>query len=702
MLKKSNSLACQTWYFKLLNHCYDNSVYRMEQCILEPVYFREGQHYSFSDLEKAFCLDEENTTKRINVLKRFNILKIVRKNKPEFTELSDQDIVIGDVPEDSSEYTFQFSYVGVILLQNLIILCYPKYIDNDKKPFEKLKTIFKVLEKYNHKEQLVHLYNGDAESEHFNQLLISLHILTDYFENGLYSSQQEKIELNGDGEILWDKTINETFAFIKDNMPYYLNYYSHDNTDDDLDYIRRLHAAIVSKCSKDLANGNLLELFGLENAELTSQALEDFGDTDYIEYRLEQEIKKQFVTRKQSLLKTLYTYIAKKQSNQTEECFGLYGTNSFNLVWEKICAELFCNVYDKAWKVSNLAEHGLIDRTLCTPENKNKNISDYIEKPEWKIAGNVVKYSGDLIPDIISLRKEKSGNCAMYILDGKYYLLSVKDGNLYGNPGIQDVIKQYVYNASLQSFIDEFKIGEIANAFLIPALESDVSAALNFGEVPYWTVQHSGFKKLPVLQVIKLKPNEVWKSYLENNSEFDSVLDRIQKSPTANYLYHNENDDSVIQINDDKKHILVGMIRKEVMKDILNTRKKGFLFYFYATGFDKKSGKFIRYPLHPYIDSCTEFIGYTNDKKQFIHGSLKQIYNRCRIDEIHAEELSRILSENKKNAQTYYVVTVEKLSGISSIPYDNLVPTNEKLNELIKQNGLNDVLFKTSPKVIDV
>ena len=72
MLKKSNSLACQTWYFKLSNHCYDNSVYRMEYCILEPVYFREGQHYSFSDLEKAFCLDEENTTKRINVLKRTN------------------------------------------------------------------------------------------------------------------------------------------------------------------------------------------------------------------------------------------------------------------------------------------------------------------------------------------------------------------------------------------------------------------------------------------------------------------------------------------------------------------------------------------------------------------------------------------------------------------------------------------------------
>lgn len=60
------------------------------------------------------------------------------------------------------------------------------------------------------------------------------------------------------------------------------------------------------------------------------------------------------------------------------------------------------------------------------------------------------------------------------------------------------------------------------------------------------------------------------------------------------------------------------------------------------------------------------------------------------------------MGKTRKNAETYYVVTVENLSDISSIPYDDLIPTNEKLNELIKQNGLNEVLFKNSPKVIDV
>lgn len=104
-------------------------------------------------------------------------------------------------------------------MDDFVLLCYPKYIDNDEKLFEKLKTVIKVIEKYNQKEQLVHLYNEEYESKQFNRLAISLHILHDYFENGLYSNHQELVELNSEGEILWDKSINETFAFIKNNTP---------------------------------------------------------------------------------------------------------------------------------------------------------------------------------------------------------------------------------------------------------------------------------------------------------------------------------------------------------------------------------------------------------------------------------------------------------------------------------------------------
>ena len=278
---------------------------------MKSAYFREGQHYSFKNLYDKFSTDKENTKKHIGTLKKYSVLKTVRKEKPEYSELSDQDIIIGEIPDDTSDFTYQFTFVGVILLDDLVLICYPKYIDTavNKKDeiFEKFKTIIKVIEKYNQKEQLVHLYNGEAESKQFNRLAISLHILTDYFENGLYSNQQEIIELNGDGDILWDKTINETFAFIKNNTPYYLDLYTHDNTENDFDYIRRLHMAVISECSRNLNVENLLDLFGLSEAELTNQALADFGDTDYIRYRIEQELKNQFVTKKTKSFKdTIY------------------------------------------------------------------------------------------------------------------------------------------------------------------------------------------------------------------------------------------------------------------------------------------------------------------------------------------------------------------------------------------------------------
>ena len=674
---------------------------------MKSVYFREGRHYSFAQLEKAFSCDKEKTRKNIGTLKKYNLLKTVRNDKPEYSDLSDQDIVIGEAPDDSSEFSYIFSFVGVILLDDLVLLCHPKYIDNDEKPFEKLKTVIKVIEKYNQKEQLVHLYNGEEESRQFNRLAISFHILHDYFENGLYSNQEEVVELNGEGEILWDKTINETFAFIKNNTPYYLDLYTHDNTQNDFDFIRRLHAAIVSTCSRELNNERLLDLFALSEAELTEETLEDFGDVDYIKYRLEREIKNQFVTRKQNLLKTLYTYVSEQSSNQSDESFSLYGTNVFNLVWETACGEMFENM--KSEPLKNLAERKLI--SLNEHSDGKSSISDYIEIPEWIINGQSVSYKGDLIPDIVTLRKEDSGNTAMYILDGKYYLLSVSDGKLFGNPGIQDVVKQYVYNASLKSFIDTFQIGEIANAFLIPALESENAENQNYGEVPYWTAQHSPFNELPSVQIIKLQAQKVWDFYLGTQSDNAPIFNLIQKSPTKNYLYHNENDNSIIQINDGKKHILVGFMRKKYFDHVHENLKalgNKFIFYFYAAGIEKESKKFTRYPMHPYIDSCTEIILFTEDRIRFLRGKVALTQTgRCKIDEVAATTLENELKnlpvefvKSTSNAKTYYKVTVEN-AEISDKPYET-IPSYSELESKIKESGLNEVLFKTSPKVIDI
>lgn len=695
---------------------------------MNSTYLREGQHYTFSDLKQKFSskdkqFDDATTKKRLNLLRRCNIVKIVKKSHPEYTDLSDQDIVIGDIPEDTNELCYQFNFVGIILLDDLVLKCYPKYIDNkdeleDEELFSKLKTVIKVIKKYNKNEQLIYLYNGDDEYKNFNKLAISLYILQDYFENGLYSNQEEHIELNGEGEILWNKTIDETFAFIKNNTPYYLDFYTHENQDNDFDFIRRLHAAVVTLCSSELKKAEILELFDLDEVALTSETLSDFGETDYIKYRIEKELKNQFVTKKQQLLKTLYTYISEIKSNETANSFSLYGTNAFNLVWEKACAQVFENVYDEKLTVKKLLENGLISNECVNGENAKKKIKDYIEKPVWKVGGSEVLYDGDLIPDIVSLRKSQSGNSTLYILDGKYYLLKTQNGKLSGNPGIQDVVKQFVYNSALRSFINDFKIGEIANCFLIPALESesecetkDEQEQINFGSVSYWTAQLVGFKEIPEIQVIKLNPKEIWSAYLGNadNKYIEEIFRKIKTVPTENYLYHNENDNSILKPNDGKTHFVVGFLRRnyfDFIKSRLNhlNQNQDFIFYFYAT--DKNQ----RYPMHPYIDFCKKFIGYTEgeNKTEFLQGELELLSNgRCKIDEISKDDLHQTLqSEYGKsvffegNAVTYYVMKVKNCE-ISSVP-DEKIADFAKLENLIHTNGLNEVLFRTSPKVADV
>ena len=92
---------------------------------MKTAYFREGQYYSLDNLCKKFSLDRESTKHHINTLKKYSVLKTVRKEKPEYSELSDQDIIIGEIPDDSSDFTYQFTFVGVILLDGLILFCYP-------------------------------------------------------------------------------------------------------------------------------------------------------------------------------------------------------------------------------------------------------------------------------------------------------------------------------------------------------------------------------------------------------------------------------------------------------------------------------------------------------------------------------------------------------------------------------------------------
>ena len=141
----------------------------------------------------------------------------------EMSDLINEDIEVASVEVGEVDYLYVFTFVGVIVVAGRVLKCYPKYLLHSEQPKKEIRQVLKVLEKYNTKEQIVHMFNDGSESNAFNLLAVLLFLLQDYFENGVYNNTEDIIESNGTGEILWDKTINETFALLSNNRPYYAN-----------------------------------------------------------------------------------------------------------------------------------------------------------------------------------------------------------------------------------------------------------------------------------------------------------------------------------------------------------------------------------------------------------------------------------------------------------------------------------------------
>lgn len=476
-------------------------------------FFRELKHYKIYDIAKEYDVTTEETKRLVGILKKYGIVKAVKASKPEYEDLSNKDIVLTDVIENNTDVEYVFDFVGVVMVEDYVFKCYPKYITSTTEPVQQLKQVLKVIKKYNDKEQLIYLYNGEDDNKIFNRLAVSLHLLGDYFQYGIYTNQHEVIETNGDGEILWDKTINETFALIQNNRPYYVELQTKNTIDNEMDYIRRLHECVLSLCTKELKDTGILELFDVAEVELTNSILDDFGDLDYIKYRLERELQTQFITRKQTLLKTIYTYIANEKANQEDLNFCLYGTNSFNLVWEKVCASNFGSVLGK--KLYELP----LEVSEDYKSKQNQKLIDIIDKPVWhKNDPAILDDKVDTLrPDLICIYpcNEEQEYC-FGIYDAKYYCIDFKKHEkgykVVGQPGVGDVTKQYLYQLAYDDFIAKQGYKYVQNMFFCPQEEAEP----DYGYVEMKMLHTIGDKTLENIAVVKLCAKDMYDLYLSN------------------------------------------------------------------------------------------------------------------------------------------------------------------------------------------
>lgn len=507
-------------------------------------FFRERKHYSLQEItDNLINIDMEETRRIVGILKKYGVVKAVKKNKPDFDDLSNEDIVLTDVIDISSDIEYIFDYVGVVVIEGQVFKCYPKYIKSTDYLFENLKQVLKVIKKYNASEQLIYLFNGEDDSRIFNRLAVSIHLLESYYADGLYTNQKDIIETNGEGEILWNKTINETFAIIQNNKPYYVELQTQNMVDNDYDYFRRLHECVLTQCNRELSEAGLIDLFELTEVELTQEEMSDFGDVSYILYRLQSEIQTQYITRKQNLLKTIYTYIANEKTDKNDISYSLYGTNSFNLVWEKVCADNFGSVLDK--KIVDLP---LSDSVGNKSEYENKTLRKVIKAPRWRKPEypNVEDPKVETLkPDLVCIYPidEQKKDYCFGIYDAKYYCIDYQiqedKANISGQPGVGDVTKQYLYQLAFEDFIVKQGYRYVQNMFFCP----DEVGDKQYGWVQMDILNHIGNKRLENIAVVKLCASKMYQLYLDNQTiseyEINQYIPDIGRQKISNQNFAN-------------------------------------------------------------------------------------------------------------------------------------------------------------------
>lgn len=435
-------------------------------------FVREQQRYTKNQLRMLFSYDDVGVERFIKSLKSYGVLKTVANSaeQRELTDLVDEDIQIMDETVGNDDCYYVFTYVGVITVGNRVIKVYPKYILTESEPITRMKQIVKVLECYSHsEEQIVNLFNGDGDNRSFNILAVILYLLKDYFEYGVYNNTEDILEVNGEGDILWNRTIDDGFAIIEGGCPYYTELITHRSVEDEMDYFKRLHECILTECSKQLHDAGLEDLFEMETVSLSEESLDDFGDKEYVLNRIMKELNIQFNTHRQILLKTIYTYVAQdRRMLEEEQGISMFGTTAFHAVWEKVCAAVFGN------KLGTPIGQLKMKEPLAYGYNKKTKLIDLVEKPKWCGVGFVHEPKDTLIPDIITIN-EYDGQDWFIIFDAKYYLIQLeKDRSLRGNPGVGDVVKQYMYQLAYKKFIADHRIAVVKNCFLMPTEGTDI------------------------------------------------------------------------------------------------------------------------------------------------------------------------------------------------------------------------------------
>ncbi|WP_270279943.1 LlaJI family restriction endonuclease [Vagococcus bubulae] len=416
-----------------------------------------------NNLLKLFDL-ENNVSKFNNIIEELNNTTFLIHRKPtlSLSELSTTyqlDDEVDEIPNHlRNKETFQFSFVGVIFIMDVSIIIYPKHIENIeddiKHNFIKFRQILKVIECYHKRQQQnIDLTIGE-ESTSRNKFSIALQLLDYYAEHGLYTFENNIIEENGEGYIVWEKTINEKSVVFSGNSPIYISPYTESTVTNELHIIRQIQLGVLSDIQNQF--GDIISIVNYTIPNESSILLEDLGDKDQLISRLEIESYSEFVSHKLYLINLLKMYLLDKINETTTDSLVVYGVSKFAPVWEDVCKKVYKDHLENKLKDFDLKPVGNL--------NQDSKLKDVVEPPNWYNISEEKNYqaSKSLELDVLHIDSD-----TFHIYDGKYYLIEFDGTHIKKAPGVGDITKQYLYQQAYAKLAKKNGY-RFTNKFIVP------------------------------------------------------------------------------------------------------------------------------------------------------------------------------------------------------------------------------------------
>ena len=456
--------------------------------------FVELEDYSVADFSKKLNLSEEETFSRLSDVAIQGLASF--KQSPSGA--------LGDS-------LCSLKFVGLASFDGKLVRAVPKYFTSGDAASSDFEECLRVL--YKQKSSQLALDRSDA----FSRLPVGKHetsaaiyLIADYIENGEFPALTTSYSGLNEGEINWDRTIEQSSPILFDDSPVYLDLVYETQSVDSQLFCLRLYRCILSDCMRFLSQTALDRLLGLSCIPLTEETLSSMGTPNSLLERLLLERNGLFDDRSLFLVEQMKSYL-EDQAQKGIGSFGYFGTTHFEIVWEEVCSKVLGNDRDRS--LSSLSVEITLPQKFGYINREETSLKDLIEKPRWMIGSeqrqSELYAGGKLNPDILALRKSHD-EVVFHIYDAKYYDIVIEETKIANHPGVEDIVKQHAYQATFGD-ICELNSFKMANAFLFP---HEGSTVIYSGSVSYGPLLDFGLNKFEPIDIYLLPAKVMYRNYI--------------------------------------------------------------------------------------------------------------------------------------------------------------------------------------------